>query len=122
MILKGQPLSVYGDGSATRDFIHVADMARATVLALTLEDATGTFNVGSGEETSLLELIELLTKVAGRKDVVTHYIHKEAWNINDRCFADISLASKILGFRPSVPLKDGLNEVVEAFRSKDDIA
>ncbi len=120
-ILKGQPLTVHGDGSATRDFIHVKDMARASVLSLILEDAAGTFNVGSGKETSLLELIEMLTKVAERKDIATNFVHKDDWNINDRCFAEINLARKKLGFKPSVPLEQGLREVLKAFRSSDRI-
>ena len=117
-ILKGEAPTVHGDGSATRDFIHVEDMARATVLALKRKQTKGIFNIASGKETSLLQLINLITTIVGRKDIIPQFTQTDAWNVNDRCFADISLAKKILGFTPSIPLEDGLRQVIEGYQSK----
>lgn len=112
-ILKGLQPTIHGDGSATRDYIHVADMAKACELALRHGKAPGTFNVGTGKETSLLQLVDLLIKVADKKDIKPRFVHKDGWNVNDRCFADISLAKRVLGFQPNIELKDGLLDIIE---------
>jgi UDP-glucose 4-epimerase len=117
-ILKGDNPKIFGDGSATRDFIHVEDMARATVLAMKLENATGVYNVGSGKETSLLQLVKLFGEVTGRKDITPQFIHTDAWNVNDRCFADTTLATRVLGFKPSISLKEGICQVIQDYESR----
>ena len=78
-----------------------------------LAGSTGTFNIASGKETSLLKLISLLTTITGKKDLQPKFIHKEAWNINDRFYANIAKARNILGFAPSISLEDGLRGLVE---------
>ena len=65
LLKMGQPLRVFGDGGQTRDFIHVADIARINRLALE-SDAGGMCNVGTGKSTTLLKLIDIFGKVAGR--------------------------------------------------------
>jgi UDP-glucose 4-epimerase len=117
-IVKKEDIKIFGDGSATRDFIHVKDMARATVLAMKLENTTGVYNVGSGKETSLLQLVKLFGEVTGRKDITPQFIHTDAWNVNDRCFADTTLATRVLGFKPSISLKEGIRQVLQDCESR----
>ncbi|MBI4094188.1 MAG: NAD-dependent epimerase/dehydratase family protein [Candidatus Liptonbacteria bacterium] len=104
----GHPITIYGDGSQTRDFIHVRDIAGAILRALTAE-ASGIFNIASGKETSLLALRDMLAKENGG---ACETRNEPARNGDiSRSVADISVARRILGFEPSVPLEEGIREL-----------
>lgn len=103
--LSGEPMKVFGDGSAVRDFVHVDDLARAHVLAL---GKPGTFNLGSGRGWTVLEVIELARKVTGRKIEVEFAPPRPG---DPRALvADITRAKRELGWEP----RHTLAEMIES--------
>lgn len=109
-IKKNRPLFILGDGKQTRDFVNVTDVVQANLLALRTK-ASGTFNVGSGKETSVGQVVEIFQEMTDIKSVQ----HRpERLGEIRRIYADISQARRILGYRPKVPLRDGLAEILNA--------
>jgi UDP-glucose 4-epimerase len=100
----GEGTAIFGDGGQTRDFVHVDDVV-AALLAAAGRDG-GVFNVGTGEETSVNRLHELCRRVSGVDDAPRY----EAARLGDarRSVLDASRAARELGWRPRVPLEDGL--------------
>ena len=106
----GGPLTVHGDGTQTRDFVHVADVVQANRLAA-MTDATGTaFNIGTGDSISIRELAELVSDLAGG-DVPIEHVETREGDI-DRSCADISVARNTLGYEPEVDLREGLSQLI----------
>lgn len=70
-ISAGKPLTVFGDGQQTRDFIYVGDVARANVAALKATHVEGACNIATGSKTSLLDLIEVLSDITGRRSQIS---------------------------------------------------
>jgi UDP-glucose 4-epimerase len=114
-IAAGQPPLILGDGNQTLDFIHVEDVARAYILAAKTDFTDAVFNVASGEETSLRGLAELLLKVM-ESDLRPEYGPERKVNGVPRRLADISRAKKLLGFKPSISLEEGLRGLVDWWR------
>jgi nucleoside-diphosphate-sugar epimerase len=110
-VRAGKGITVYGDGSQTRDFVHVRDVAAALYQAL-MADATGVFNIASGEEVSLKQLYELIAEISG-DDLDVKNDAPRAGDIV-RSVADISRAREMLGFVPSVEFRKGVEELVKA--------
>ena len=101
---QGQPLTIAGDGSHTRDYVHVSDVVRANILA-TMSDKVGkgeVINVGSGEETSLKVLAEL---IGGPTEAVAPRIETA------RSVADVSRAKELLGWSAATKLENGIAEL-----------
>lgn len=110
-IKTDKPPLVYEDGLQTRDFIHVRDIVEANLLALKNKNADfGSFNVGTGKPTSILEIANLLIKLYG-KNLKPKIVNK--YRIGDirHCYADNSAIRK-LGFKPSVELSEGIKDLV----------
>jgi UDP-glucose 4-epimerase len=106
------PLTIYGDGSQTRDFVSVYDIVEAISAAVKSSDAVGSaFNIGSGKPTSIKELAKTILQLAG-EDLEIHYENPRDGDIKDS-YADISKAKKILGYVPKVSLRDGLQALLE---------
>jgi UDP-glucose 4-epimerase len=108
---RGEPVTLFGDGSAYRDFVFVEDVVTANMLAAREPLASGrAFNVGRGEKTTLNDLVAMIGRVVGRPLVVKH----EAPRVGDiaESLADISLARKVLGFEPRVPVEEGLRRLL----------
>ena len=103
-LARGEQARIFGDGSQTRDYVYVGDVARATVAALGHEG--GVFNVGTGRETSVAELYELCARVAG-SDLPAEHAPARLGELQ-RSFLDPTLAAETLGFRAMVDLEDGL--------------
>ena len=102
---------VYEDGGQRRDFVNVADVARACRLALERDGADGRpVNVGSGKSSSVLEIADALTGVLG-KEIEPELTGKFRAGDIRHCFADVSLAREALGFEAEVPFEDGLAEL-----------
>jgi UDP-glucose 4-epimerase len=120
-IAAGQPPIIFGDGHQTLDFIHVEDVAKAYILAAKTDFTDAVFNAASGVETSLKELAELLLKVMG-SDLHPEYGPDRKVNGVTKRLADISRATKLLGFEPRIPLEDGLRGLVEWWREKKPIS
>jgi len=103
---SGGPLTVHGDGEQTRDFVEIADVVQANLLAATT-DATGeAFNVGTGSRTSIRRLAELVDDSVDTDAEITHIDAREG-DIR-HSVADITRARERLGYEPTVTLSDGL--------------
>ena len=111
-IAAGQPPLILGDGEQTMDFIYIDDVARSNVLALASDLESDVFNVASGVETSLNDLVTTLLAVMG-SNLRPEYGPERAVNPVPRRLADISLAQRRLGFKAQVGLEDGLAQLVE---------
>jgi len=121
-ILDGRPLSVFGDGSQTRDYVFVGDVADATALAGTHSmprperlDARA-FNVGTGVETSVMELARALKRVA-RSDVGVEQLPKRPGE-QQRSVVSIAKAGSLLGWRPRHTLEEGLSRTFAWFAER----
>jgi UDP-glucose 4-epimerase len=107
----GEPPVIFGDGSQAYDFVHVRDVARANVLALTSDATDACFNVGTGEQTTIRELVDNLLELIGA-DVEPRYEPQTQMFVTNRV-GSIEQAERLLGFRAEVPLEEGLRSVVE---------
>jgi UDP-glucose 4-epimerase len=105
--LRNGTLVVHGDGSQTRDYVYVDDVVSAMIAAATAPGVNGlVINVGSGVETSVRELVELVLRVSGTQPQVLYNSQVSAGVA--RMVADLSLAQKKLNYRPSISLEQGL--------------
>jgi UDP-glucose 4-epimerase len=100
----GQPPRIFGDGRQTRDYVYVADVARATLAALDADD--GVYNVGTGGETSVVELLAAIQKVTGA-EVEPEFADPRTGELQ-RSVLDIGWAEQELGWRPEHDLARGL--------------
>jgi len=121
-ILTGQALTVFGDGSQTRDYVFVKDVARANLAAATRDlpapgrlDARG-FNIGTGVETSVVELAESLQRSAGSSVPISFAPARPGEQ--QRSAVSIAKAERELGWQPQVNLHDGLEETFEFFAAR----
>jgi len=111
-VLEGKNPVIYGDGEQSRDFTYVANVVDETLRACEAPGASGkVFNGGTGSRISLNEVIKLLEKVSGR-EIEASYDPPRSGDIQDSQ-ADISLASRILGYRPKVQFEEGLRRTWE---------
>ena len=113
-ICNGQPPTIYGDGLQTRDFVYAGDAARATVLALE-RDVTGTFNIGTGRETTVNALYERIAALMGYHEPAVHAPARPG-EARRSCL-DARRAGEQLGWTPAVSLDDGLIRTIEHFRT-----
>jgi UDP-glucose 4-epimerase len=114
-MLQGTPLTIYGDGTQSRDFTFIANVVQANLLACTAPDAAGgVFNIACGERISLLELVTTLSAVTDRVPEVQHTAPRPGDVPHSQ--ADITRARTVLAYQPSVGLEAGLRETVAALR------
>jgi UDP-glucose 4-epimerase len=106
------PPLIFGDGRQSMDFVHVRDVARANLLAAKTPVTGAVFNVGTGVETTLVELAERLAKAMGRPRLRPVFQSERAINAVRRRLADIEAAHKELGFAAEIALEDGLRDLV----------
>jgi UDP-glucuronate decarboxylase len=112
--LRGEPITIYGDGSQTRSFCYVSDLVDALVLLMQTPDAvTGPINLGNPTENTVLELAE---KIIEMTDSKSRIVRKEL-PVNDpqRRKPDITLAREHLGWQPKVALAEGLQKTIAYF-------
>jgi nucleoside-diphosphate-sugar epimerase len=114
-LLQGQdPLEILGDGQATRCFTHVQDLSRAIILAATRPEALNEdFNIGSGQEVTILELAKTLHHICYPQGEFRVKFLPGFKQAVQRSVPDISKARRLLGWQPETALADGLREVVE---------
>jgi UDP-glucose 4-epimerase len=110
-LLAGDRPRVFGDGSATRDYVYVADVVRATLAAGAADG--GVYNVGTGRETSVVELLELCQRIAGTS-LEAEFVPPRPGELQ-RSVLDPSRAVDELGWRPEKSLEEGLRETWEFF-------
>ncbi len=114
--LKGEPLTMFGDGKQTRSFQYVSDLVEAMIRMMNSENFIGPVNTGNPGEFTMLELAQKVISLTGSSSEITfHPLPKD-----DPCKRkpDISLAKEKLNWEPVVPLDDGLKMTVEFFRKK----
>ena len=116
-IEAGESPLILGDGSQTMDFVYIEDVARANLLASTIDSGDVVFNVASGTETSLLELARLLIEVMD-SDVSVEFGPERSVNKVPRRLADTTLARERLGFNTEIDLEEGLQRLVEWWRAE----
>jgi len=106
-----QPLTIYGDGSQTRDFVNVTDVASAVLASIESGVKSEVFNVGSGKTTTINELAKTIIELSGADSKICY----EKSRIGDikHSYADISKAQKLLSYTPKVSLKSGLQTMLE---------
>jgi UDP-glucuronate 4-epimerase len=105
-LLRGGSFEIYGSGDQSRSFTEVADVVAATIAAMDAAPAGSVFNVGGGEEASMLEAIELLEQLSGS---ALEVVHKDrARGDVARTRADVTRIGETLGWSPTVALADGL--------------
>ncbi len=111
-LLNGRAPLVFEDGEQRRDFVSVHDIAAACAAALTSPDAPGmALNIGSGQSVSVNEIALRLGRILGRTDLVPELTGKFRVGDIRHCFADISLAGEVLGYRPRVDMDEGMAEL-----------
>ncbi len=114
-LLRGEQPVIHGDGFQTRDYVYVGDLVRANLLALE-SDYCGPLNLGTGRETDVNTLFRMLCEVTGVRLPERHGPAKPGEQ--RRSAIDSALAERVLGWRPQVDLRSGLERTVEFFRSQ----
>ena len=114
--LRGEPLTVFGDGSQTRSFCYVDDLVDALIRLMgSPPEVTGPVNLGNPGEFTMLELASKVLSLAGSDSPVVHAPLPSDDPVRRK--PDISRARELLGWEPTVPLDEGLKRTVEYFRS-----
>jgi UDP-glucuronate decarboxylase len=114
--LKGEDITVYGDGKQTRSFCYVDDMIDGLIrLMNTGDDFTGPVNLGNPEEYSILQLAETIIRLTGSKSRIV-FKPLPPDDPKQRC-PDITLARKVLNWQPTTTLEEGLKRTIEYFRN-----
>ncbi|HEY75134.1 MAG TPA: SDR family oxidoreductase [Thermoflexia bacterium] len=117
--LRGEPLTVYDDGSRTRSFCYIDDLVEG-LIRLLFSDETRPVNLGNPQEMTILEFAHKVLEVTGSSSPIT-FVHPTDERTKDdpkvRC-PDITRARETLGWEPRVPLEEGLRRTVEYFRGR----
>jgi UDP-glucose 4-epimerase len=121
-ILEDRPLTIFGNGRQTRDYVYVSDVVDATWRAATrtlpapaLLDERA-FNIGTGVGTPVLRLAEILCDVSGRRPPIEHAPARPGEQ--QESFVEVSKAAQLLGWRPAISLQDGLARSYEWFAAR----
>jgi UDP-glucuronate decarboxylase len=112
--LRGEPLTVYGDGSQTRSFCYVSDLIDGLCRMMDAEDLSGPVNLGNPGEFAIAELAEKVLRLTGSKSKIARLPLPSDDPVRRR--PDITLAKTRLGWEPKVPLDEGLARTIEYFR------
>jgi len=115
----GQPLVIYGDGTASRDYVHVCDIAAALQLALENPGIPGgtVLHAASGVETTITALADLCRRAAGRPGHPVEYRPARPGEVG-RNFASYDLARRLLGYSPTVRIEDGIPQLWQWFNEE----
>jgi UDP-glucuronate decarboxylase len=113
--LRGDPITIYGDGNQTRSFCFVNDLIDVIILAMNTNDSfTGPVNIGNPGEFTMLELANLVTELTGSTAGI---VYKELPEDDPKQRQpDITIAKEQLGWQPTVALRDGLIETIKYFK------
>jgi len=115
--LRGEPLTVFGDGRQTRSFCYVSDLIRG-ITALARSPAHGPVNIGNPREMTVLEFASRIIELTGSRSRIEHHpLPEDDPKIRQ---PDIRLARELLGWGPEVALEDGLRETIGYFRGLPD--
>ena len=115
-MLSGRRPTVFGDGSAVRDYTFVSDVVAANLLAANASGLTGCMNIGTGVGSSLLDVIDAISDVAGFNGMIKpHFLPSRPGEIN-RSSLDVTLAREELGFSAEVGLREGIRATIAGLR------
>ena len=115
-LLSGEPITIFGDGEQTRDFVSVHDVVQANIAAADAQGVTGAFNIASGTEITINDLVRRITTlVPGDNQVLTG--NQRPGDVL-RSLGDISKARSQIGYEPSVDIDKGLAEYVDWARGE----
>ncbi len=114
LIMNGEPIPFFGDGSTRRDYTYVSDIIDGVLRSIDRCEGYEIFNLGESETTSLADLVDAIGKACGREPI----IDRQPMQPGDVVvtFADVSKAKERLGYRPSVPVSKGLGLFVDWYR------
>ncbi len=114
--LRGEPLTVYGDGSQTRSFCYVSDLIDGCIRMMNAEGLTGPVNLGNPSEFTIRQLAEKVIAMTGSKSEIVQRPLPKDDPVQRQ--PEISLAREKLGWEPKVPLEEGLARTIEYFRER----
>jgi UDP-glucose 4-epimerase len=110
-ILKGEPPTVFGDGRQTRDFTYIDNVVEANLLAAKAKSTAGeVINIACGQAVTVNETIDVINELAG-KDIKPIYDKPRLGDI-EHSLADITLAKKLIGYRPAIQFPEGLKKAI----------
>lgn len=113
--LKGEAITIYGDGSQTRSFCYVSDLINGLIKLMdSPSEFTGPVNLGNPNEFSMLELANLVIEITESKSKIE--FHPLPGDDPKQRKPDIALAKKMLNWSPTIELRDGLEKIIEDFR------
>jgi UDP-glucose 4-epimerase len=110
-LASGATPLIFGDGEQTRDFVYVGDIVRANLLAAERRDVTGSVNIGSGVETSVLDLADAMRALGGETPFEPRFEPPRAGEVRRSCL-DATQAAARLGWQPEVDLHEGLRRTL----------
>jgi len=114
-ILRGEGPTIYGDGEQSRDFTYIDNVVEGNVLAMKAAKTRGeTVNVACGGQITVNEVIAAINRALGA-NVKPQHVAPRAGDVRHSC-ADIRLANRLLGFRPSIGFEDGLQRAIDYYR------
>ena len=120
LILAGESIPVYGDGSTSRDYTHIADIVDGICKSIDYvennKDVYEIFNIGSNSPVSLTEMIETIEKVLGKKAIIDR-LPMQPGDV-DRTYADVSKLKNMTGYNPSLTFEEGIEKFVEWYKTK----
>ena len=118
--LAGGTFEIYGEGSASRDYLHVEDLCRGIIAAAESELSDEVLHLASERETTLKELAQLIIELAGADVDIVH--HPKRPGEVERNFARAERAKELLGWEPELSLRDGMESTIEWFRVYDRVS
>ena len=114
-ILKDEPPTIYGDGEQSRDFTYIDNVVEANLLAAQTEQTAGeVINIACGQRVTVNEIIDMINDLVG-KNIKPIYVDSRPGDVK-HSLADISLAQKLIGFKPNVSFREGLRLAIDWYR------
>ncbi|MHB9131485.1 MAG: NAD-dependent epimerase/dehydratase family protein [Armatimonadota bacterium] len=109
-LLRSEPLTIFGDGEQTRDFVNIHDVVQANIRAAQAKGVSGAFNIGSGTRITINALVELMQEISGKQTTVNYAAPRPGDVRHSQ--ADIQAAHCTFGFSPGVSIRNGLCEYI----------
>lgn len=110
-MLNGEPITIFGNGEQTRDFINVRDVVQANLLAGNSSGVSGAFNLGSGSQITINNLVKILASASGLDPAIEYGPPRPGDVLHSK--ADLTAIQEALGFMPAVDFHEGLSEYIE---------
>lgn len=111
-LMRNEPLTIYGDGKQIRDFVNIKDIVKANMLAMESDRGVGqTINIGTGTQTSILNLAQVVKKIANKEKTPIIFTKERLGDIK-QSLSSTARSRELLGFAPTTTLNEGLKEFV----------